>query len=966
MVLEGLANTNPIQQSVHRALLVRSICCRTMESNSKGHQCIEYERLCDNNTDCKLCGDDELVSICKHSDYSFDYCYFKFWSGRRQLTSSTIFCDLESPIKSGDKPWSIMWAPHFSLANYSIRPPLNLPSSIQTAALSQSIHQQSDFITVYQQQISSMILNCHRGIPVYLLYCDSQSSLNKNEQRCLCPPTFYGSQCQYQNQRVGVTLKIRTTEWRIPFKFVAYLLDDTEHIVQSYHQINYLSERDCQKKFNFHLLYSSRPFELTTLKYRTTWLFPIKFFFLPVYRLSVQLSLPFSHPSSERRCPFKCKPPNGHCTKYFNTEKFFCRCEPGWSGELCTKSYEHNCSPNSTNVGTWNNKSICVCTLNKFGPRCYLSNNLCQKTGAKKCQNGGQCIARDHRIRADDETICICPDTLFGKECQLNKTQINISFTDIPSSDIPASLLIHFITVRSEANSISWSPAKEWAPHERATTFKKIPFDLEFVSIYWDRPFHLIFAELNHHLYLIFIQTTYVSGALLNISIEPKQRCSTINELFNSTIINFPIFRRVKYYHVPCQQKRELGCFHDRNHFMCLCTSDRRANCFSFDQDVKPSCQQMSYCENGGQCYQDHLTCPTAAICACPTCFFGARCQLSTQGYSIPLDVTLGYRIQPKRSFSHQSLEFLVSIVVTVVMLTAGLINGLFSILTFQRKTPRKVGCGIYLLAASIISLFTMSMFTLKFVSFALIQLLIITNRTVLIGQCICIDFLFKVFLQTGDWLYACVAIERLVNSVRGVLFNKRRSRQVARWVILGVFLIVIGTSIHEPLNRALIDDEEEQRTWCVVRYAQTYSAFLTSYTSVMNIIHLLGPFFINIISTFCLIISTARHRSNAQQKLSYRTHLYNELRQHKNLIISPIGLIILALPRLILTFVIECMKSARDSVTLFLIGYFISFVPPILTFVVFILPSKAYRKECKASMKSLQKMCTRSLCWRQ
>ncbi|CAF2136233.1 unnamed protein product [Rotaria magnacalcarata] len=39
---------------------------------------------------------------------------------------------------------------------------------------------------------------CHRGILIYY---------GKNEsEKCLCPPSYYGSRCQYQNQRVSLTL----------------------------------------------------------------------------------------------------------------------------------------------------------------------------------------------------------------------------------------------------------------------------------------------------------------------------------------------------------------------------------------------------------------------------------------------------------------------------------------------------------------------------------------------------------------------------------------------------------------------------------------------------------------------------------------------------------------------------------------------------------------------------------------
>jgi hypothetical protein len=60
--------------------------------------------------------------------------------------------------------------------------------------------------------------------------------------------------------------------------------------------------------------------------------------------------------------------------------------------------------------------------------------------------------------------------------------------------------------------------------------------------------------------------------------------------------------------------------------------------------------------------------------------------------------------------------------------------------------------------------------------------------------------------------------------------------------------------------------------------------------------------------------------------------------------------LVILAAPRLIITFVSKCMKSPNDS-WLFLVAYFMSFIPPMLTFVIFILPSKFYKEQFQESI---------------
>jgi uncharacterized membrane protein len=81
---------------------------------------------------------------------------------------------------------------------------------------------------------------------------------------------------------------------------------------------------------------------------------------------------------------------------------------------------------------------------------------------------------------------------------------------------------------------------------------------------------------------------------------------------------------------------------------------------------------------------------------------------------------------------------------------------------------------------------------------------------------------------------------------------------------------------------------------------------------------------------------------------------LREQFQQHKHLLTAPVILVILALPRLIIAFASKCMKSSDDS-WLFAVGYFISFLPPMLTFVIFIVPSKFYKKESHRSAIQIQ-----------
>jgi len=221
--------------------------------------------------------------------------------------------------------------------------------------------------------------------------------------------------------------------------------------------------------------------------------------------------------------------------------------------------------------------------------------------------------------------------------------------------------------------------------------------------------------------------------------------------------------------------------------------------------------------------------------------------------------------------------------------------------------------------------------------------MLLITNETFLIVNCKTIDFLLRFLPITVEWLSACVAIERVLNIILGINFNQRKSQIWAKLTVFIVILINIVSALHDSLNRYLLEDTEEQRIWCIVSY--THSSWLNIYNKSLNIIHFLVPFSINFTSAFVIIVISARKRSIIRKNQTYHEHLKEQFRHHKHLLISSIILVIIALPRLIISFFSGCMKSVRDP-WLFLAAYFISFIPIILIFPIFVMPSETYRTE--------------------
>jgi hypothetical protein len=302
-----------------------------------------------------------------------------------------------------------------------------------------------------------------------------------------------------------------------------------------------------------------------------------------------------------------------------------------------------------------------------------------------------------------------------------------------------------------------------------------------------------------------------------------------------------------------------------------------------------------------------------------------------------------------------------------MVIVLTGLVSSLLSIITFQDKKARDNGCGIYIFLSSLTSLLTMIMLTFKFWYLVVSQMTLITNRSLLQFNCSSIDFLLRVFLTTTDWLNACVTVERAITVAKQLRFDKQKSRRVAKWIIILIAFVVMLTSVHDPIHRHLVDDEDEQRIWCETGY----SSFMHIFNSTIILFHSLLPFAINVLSAVIIILLAARKRSAAhiekpsdenlleqyreQLRKQYHEQLRKQFKEHKHILISACILVILAFPRLIISFLSGCMKSAREP-WLFLIGYFLSFIPSTLIFVIFILPSTMYKKQFKNAVLRIRR----------
>ncbi|CAF5142883.1 unnamed protein product, partial [Rotaria sp. Silwood1] len=138
----------------------------------------------------------------------------------------------------------------------------------------------------------------------------------------------------------------------------------------------------------------------------------------------------------------------------------------------CTIQHTCICSSDSICIGVLaNNRSVCVCSINKFGDRCLLVDTICQIDKNLTCQHGGQCVPADEFMISTRKCVCICPKGYIGDRCEIVDNKIILSFQK--NIVLSQSIFIHFIQVINNS-----------APM-RATTFRTIPLIKSSLIVYW-------------------------------------------------------------------------------------------------------------------------------------------------------------------------------------------------------------------------------------------------------------------------------------------------------------------------------------------------------------------------------------------------------------------------------------------------------------------------------------------------
>jgi hypothetical protein len=299
----------------------------------------------------------------------------------------------------------------------------------------------------------------------------------------------------------------------------------------------------------------------------------------------------------------------------------------------------------------------------------------------------------------------------------------------------------------------------------------------------------------------------------------------------------------------------------------------------------------------------------------------------------------------------HNNLQVSTGVYISVVALIFlfGLFNNFCSFLTFIRPKPRKFGVGNYLFIIAIIDQCSLLLLLLK-----IIHIIIGANGTLFeyerlnFYSCKFVSYLLSIFTRLTYWLTSFVTIERLcmvLFPTSTTLKNPHLSLRLSTFAVL----VVCGMHIHEVLYYTIINDPSYTSvniTLCVTNYTQS---FVSTYNRVNVSLHYFIPFLIQMISITVMIIRTAtsRARTSGRQRETFADLFSKQFKAQKELYITPMIIIFSFLPQTIFSFSYACteLKQLWQRYSL-LTAYFFSYLPQMLGFILYVLPSTSFSAE--------------------
>ncbi|UJR32509.1 hypothetical protein I4U23_019971 [Adineta vaga] len=310
----------------------------------------------------------------------------------------------------------------------------------------------------------------------------------------------------------------------------------------------------------------------------------------------------------------------------------------------------------------------------------------------------------------------------------------------------------------------------------------------------------------------------------------------------------------------------------------------------------------------------------------CPSCFYGSICQFTTSHYSISIETFFDV------SFSSNKTMVMSCMAVLFVL---GTICNILAIITFCQASQGR-GNRIYRLWITIIG-------QCGTIIFALRLFLLISRQSSGFIDCFILDYLISVLPALYYSLTACVFIEQAVVAQKHLYFNEGSSQHTANLIVPILIIYHLLTGLYVPFQRQLlIDPYIPTRSWCSPYF---HNYLFNSFETRINIMHLVLPFLLNLISPIIMLLILIKAKIVSKQNGRYWFIFKDVVNLYKGNIVIPYTLVIFTIPYLIVTFSLNCITQSWQN-TIYLVAYSIYLIPLLASFFIFILSSPTFTKE--------------------
>ncbi|CAF1635205.1 unnamed protein product [Adineta ricciae] len=312
-----------------------------------------------------------------------------------------------------------------------------------------------------QKELNYLSYTCNQGLAAYVP--------SMQDYFCLCPPSYYGVSCQFFSDRISIITHFDLVTLPNEYMINSFIIVVTlrfNNIIED-HTLLYINPSILihrSLKQRFYLLYSrsnnsinykrARYFNSTDIRYHHpysvhfnifslltnnrinelgSFIYPIYFDFLPVFRLATILKFPswFDNSTFDPCYSNPCNE-NSLCKPILNqNNSFYCSCKSGYSGQNC-ENYHSKClsycaptafcRPGYRGEINGPTLPLCICSLGSFGPRCYLRNEVCQ---SNPCGLNSTCHPT-YDPSGEKPFICLCSEEYYGDQCQYEKVPVYI------------------------------------------------------------------------------------------------------------------------------------------------------------------------------------------------------------------------------------------------------------------------------------------------------------------------------------------------------------------------------------------------------------------------------------------------------------------------------------------------------------------------------------------------------------